>query len=555
LLSVIRKYRHFPFDMVCYLLALMTSLLATRRFSSFVLVKQSTNVPPCYNSHYTRASQLFSTTQTTSSSIFDTSDRRVRKLGELLNDVRGIIRTPGMTKDSIIRSIQIARALNRITLDYINDRTLFLTPSGQISIPKTLKRVFEEFGATYIKLGQFIASSPTLFPAEFVTEFQTCLDNSPTVSYSVIRQIIQDDLQRPISAVFSRVDPVPLASASIAQVHRATLLDGTEVVVKVRKPGVDSTLQADLSFLLISTKIIEFINPALSSLSLSNIVTDIRDSMLDELDFRKEIENIINFRDFLKNNNIMDATAPIPYPAASSKRVLTMEYLDGVPLADLEGIRKFTASPEATLVSALRTWALSVAVNDKFHADVHAGNLLVLEDGRIGFIDFGIVGKISNSFRTSIGDLFDSFVKDDFKGVAKALVKMGATDVKIDTDKFGNDLAEVVNRIMSLEPQIAITTDEVGQTIDARLEVDERETTQLVLEIVNVAEKNGLKLPREFGLILKQALYFDRYQKLLAPSMDPLRDSRLRDSFNQQILTPPKGGRKNIIIDTEIVSE
>ena len=250
--------------------------------------------------------------------------------------------------------------------------------------------VFEEFGATYIKLGQFIASSPTLFPAEFVTEFQTCLDNSPTVSYSVIRQIIQDDLQRPISAVFSRVDPVPLASASIAQVHRATLLDGTEVVVKVRKPGVDSTLQADLSFLLISTKIIEFINPALSSLSLSNIVTDIRDSMLDELDFRKEIENIINFRDFLKNNNIMDATAPIPYPAASSKRVLTMEYLDGVPLADLEGIRKFTASPEATLVSALRTWALSVAVNDKFHADVHAGNLLVLEDGRIGFIDFGI---------------------------------------------------------------------------------------------------------------------------------------------------------------------
>jgi aarF domain-containing kinase len=86
----------------------------------------------------------------------------------------------------------------------------------------------------------------------------------------------------------------------------------------------------------------------------------------------------------------MDATAPIPYPAASSKRVLTMEYLDGVPLADLEGIRKYTASPEATLVSALRTWALSVAINDKFHADVHAGNLLVLEDGRIGFIDFGI---------------------------------------------------------------------------------------------------------------------------------------------------------------------
>lgn len=130
-----------PLDMVGYVLVLMTSLLAARRLSSFLIGKHSTTVPPYYNSHYTRASQLFSTTQTTSSSsIFDTSDRRMRKLGELLNDVRGIIRTPGMTKDGIIRSIQIARALNRITLDYINDRTLFLTPSGQVSIPKTLKR-------------------------------------------------------------------------------------------------------------------------------------------------------------------------------------------------------------------------------------------------------------------------------------------------------------------------------------------------------------------------------------------------------------------------------
>ena len=98
-----------------------------------------------------------------------------------------------------------------------------------------------------------------------------------------------------------------------------------------------------------------------------------------------------------------------------------------MPLVDLEGIRRYTASPERTLISALRTWASTVATNDVFHADVHAGNLLVLEDGRVGFIDFGIVGKISDSFRAAIFELFDGLLADDFKAVATALVKMGNT--------------------------------------------------------------------------------------------------------------------------------
>ncbi|KAJ1403229.1 ABC1 family-domain-containing protein [Ochromonadaceae sp. CCMP2298] len=358
-----------------------------------------------------------------------------------------------MTRASISRSVQIARALNRITLDFVNNRETFKS-EGKFSVPKTVRRMFEEFGATYIKLGQFIASSPTIFPAEYVTEFQACLDSSPTVAYSTIRGIIEEDLGRPIAAVYASVDPIPLASASIAQVHRARLLDGTEVVIKVRKPGVDSTLKADLSFLLIASKVVEFINPALSALSVSSIMADIRDSMFDELDFRKEIENLDNFRAFLAKYEIEDAVAPRPYPAASNIRVLTMQYLKGVPLVDLEGLKKYTASPEATLVSALRTWALTVSMNDKFHADVHAGNLLVLEDGKVGFIDFGIVGKISDKFRSAIGDLFEALVADDFKGVAVALVQMGATDSNVNIDKFASELGAVVKKITSLQPQV-----------------------------------------------------------------------------------------------------
>jgi len=294
--------------------------------------------------------------------------------------------------------------------------------------------------------------------------------------------------------------------------------------------------------LFVTTRLLEFVNPSLKRLSLSNIVGDLRESMLDELDFRKEANNLNNFRAFLERQGITDATAPKPYPEASGTRILTMEYLKGTPLVDLEGIKKYSSNPEATLISALRTWAASVAENDMYHADVHGGNLLVLEDGRIGFIDFGIVGKLSETVWNAMDNLLKSFILEDFNGVAKALIQMGATSDKIDEVQFANELAEVITKITQLTPEVSVQMSPDGSTVAARLTVDERETTMLVLEIVAVAEKNGLKLPREFGLLLKQALYFDRYQKLLAPDLDPLRDTRVRESL--------KTGK---IIDAEIV--
>ena len=339
----------------------------------------------------------------------------------VISEVLSVIRNTG-PRPGVMRTLQVAGAVNKLVREFARNPKSF-QENGRLYPARVLKRLFEELGATYIKLGQFIASSPTLFPKEYVLEFQSCLDNTPKIPYATIRKIIQDDLGRPITTVYAYVDPVPLASASVAQVHRAQLRNGTEVVIKVRKPGVDATLEADLGFLLISSKIIEFLNPSLSRLSFSNIVGDLRDSMLDELDFTKEAQNLINFRAFLDRNYIVDATAPQPYLEASSKRVLTMEYLKGVPLVDLEGIKRFTANPEQTLITALKTWALSVAANDVFHADVHGGNLLVLEDGRIGFLDFGIVSKISERVWKAVSDLVQAFVTTDYVGVADALVR------------------------------------------------------------------------------------------------------------------------------------
>lgn len=185
-----------------------------------------------------------------------------------------------------------------------------------------LRRLFEKLGATYIKLGQFIASSPTLFPKPYVQEFQKCLDKTDPIAWSVISRTVQEELKQPINTVFSSINPVPLATASVAQVHTAVLRDSQkEVVLKVLKPGVEDILSTDLNFLLISSKLLEILNPELARTSLAGIVSDIRTSMLDEIDFRQEVQHIQQFSAYLDRTGMRQgATCPFVYRHLSSRR-------------------------------------------------------------------------------------------------------------------------------------------------------------------------------------------------------------------------------------------
>mmetsp|Transcript_1351 Transcript_1351/g.1818 ORF Transcript_1351/g.1818 Transcript_1351/m.1818 type:complete len:535 (-) Transcript_1351:149-1753(-) len=442
----------------------------------------------------------------------------------LLQEALGIIRETGL-RSTTFRTIQASRAATQTSLEILQD--LRKNPSIEsLNYPKILRQLFERLGATYIKLGQFVASSPTLFPADYVREFQKCLDQTPSVPYAQIKRIITEELGNP-DTLFASIDPTPIASASVAQVHGATLKTGEKVVLKVLKPGVAEILKADLGFIYVTSRLLELLAPELSRTSLADIVGDIRLSMLDELDFTKEAKNIQSFKDFLRNEGLEDiATAPRVYSEYSSKRVLTMERLNGVPLVDLDGIKKFTPNPERTLINALNTWSLSVLLCDCFHADVHAGNLLVLDDGRVGFIDFGIVGRIPPKTWNSITKLGEAFASSNYRGMAEAMVTMGATDTTVNIDQFAADLEKLVVRITKLDPDILVQGSSEG--ISAQVAFDENQITELVLQVVSVSENNGLKLPREFGLLLKQSLYFDRYQRILAPELDILRDERIQ---------------------------
>ncbi|CAK0836748.1 unnamed protein product [Prorocentrum cordatum] len=434
---------------------------------------------------------------------------------KLLQEVSEVVLSTGL-ETSLARTAVAARALALTAADVAREPPSSL---DEAFLARVLRKLFERLGATYVKLGQFIASSPTVFPANYVREFQQCLDSTTTVPFEKVKQIIEEDLGSSVSSVYSYLDPTPLASASIAQVHAATLITGEDVVVKVQKPDIQEVLKTDLGFIYIAARVLEFINPELNSRgSLADIAADLRVSMLGELDFRQEQRNLDVFRKFLSSNGLDKiATAPKPYPEASSKKVLTMERLYGVPLVDLEGIKKYTAEPESTLVAALNVWALSVQSCEFFHADVHAGNLLVLEGGRVGFIDFGIVGRLPPKMSKAIDELNDALAVNDAKGMASALISMGATVDEVDEVQFAADIEKLLKRLGAA----------TSNATDAAGSIDESQIQDIVLDIAQVAGNNGLKLPREFGLLIKQALYFDRYTKLLAPDLDMASDPRI----------------------------
>jgi len=369
----------------------------------------------------------------------------------------------------------------------------------------------------------------------------------------VIKGVIEKELgDRPISTAFASVDPVPLASASIAQVHRATLKTGESVVIKVQKPRIDESLKADLSFIYVASRVLEFLQPDFERTSISAIAGDVRSSMLEELDFEKEAGNVEEFRDFLRDEGLVDiATAPRIYREFTTKKIMTMEFLDGVSMLDVDSISKITDSnPETTIVRALNVWTTSVTTMPFFHADVHAGNLLVLPDGRVGFIDFGIVGRVGDKVFTAVSDLSGALAAGDYRGMAEALCNMGAADEKVDLDSFGADIEKALVNLNSVQPDVTVTANVDDGSVQGTLDFDENEVTGLLLDFVEVAENNGLKLPREFGLLVKQSLYFDRYLKILAPGIDGMYDTAIGDMtrMNSAETLPPADG-SDVLID------
>lgn len=388
---------------------------------------------------------------------------------------------------------------------------------NRVPAPQWLRETFEQLGCTYVKLGQFIASSPTLFPESYVEEFQKCLDQTHPIPFDDVLKVLEKEFPGKVGQLFRTINPKALASASIAQVHEATLFNGDSVVIKVQKPGTDHILKTDLGMIHAVATVIERLVPHLSMASVADIIEEIKNGMCDETDFEKEAHNIEVFLAFIENQGIEGVTAPKVYASASSKRVLTMEKLNGTSFTNIEAIQHVTDQPEDILIVAMNTWFKSVMGCESFHADVHAGNVLVLEDGRVGFIDFGIVGRIKPETWGSVFEFVQAITTEDYQLMAKAMLGIGLTHVDIDVNTLAGDIQKLYARVATLTPADYTAAD-----------AQEGEVNKLLLDLVQLAKQHGIHFPREFALLLKQMLYFDRYVRLLAGDINFYQDERLQ---------------------------
>jgi aarF domain-containing kinase len=372
--------------------------------------------------------------------------------------------------------------------------------------PAAVRHAFEDLGPTYVKLGQLVASSEGIFPEAYCEEFRKCLDRVRPFSFAEVEQTLRAELGRDPREVFDTIDATPLASASIAQVHAARLRDGREVVIKVQRPRIAQIVEADLRVLRLAARAMT-LAPHAKLANPRGVVEDFASNIHEELDFRLEAANMAEFNRIMKVQGQTRVAAPRAFDDLSTERVLVMERFFGHRIDDVEKIRESAVDIEDQLLVGMRAWFQCMLLHGFFHGDVHAGNLMALSDGRIGFLDFGIVGRFGRERRDQVADYLVAFAVGDFAKLADVMVAMGSIDrSKVDVAKLAADLAA------AYEPILANDAAKYADILPA---------------ILRTGVKHGMHMPRDFVLVVKQMLYFDRYAKKLAPQLNVFRDPRI----------------------------
>jgi ubiquinone biosynthesis protein len=265
------------------------------------------------------------------------------------------------------------------------------TDSGDVG--RRLRRAFDALGSTYLKFGQLIGSSPGAFGPAVADEFRGCLDTGPAVPFEAVRAAVERTTGKPLEETFATFKTEALASASIAVVHRAVLHDGREVAVKVVRPGIAEEVAIDL----------DVMEPLFKRLALQGVpiagplyrfLRGFRTQVAEELDLRNEARTMVHFASLVEGAGLDRIVIPEPLPELSGREVLVMSFLDGVAIDDLAAIEALGHDPAPLVQELLRCWFLTGIRFGMFHGDIHAGNLMLLRDGRIGMIDWGIVGRL-----------------------------------------------------------------------------------------------------------------------------------------------------------------
>lgn len=303
-----------------------------------------------------------------------------------------------------------ARMARRVTPVLVHQAATRRVDRAEIA--HAVRLVCEELGATYVKFGQLVASAPGVVGEDVSAEFRHLLDRGPRVPFSQVRRILEHELGRPYSEVFSAFDETPVAAASIATVHRARLHSGETVAVKVLRPGIANTVASDLDLMDPIIRVLAEQGSDQAAV-LHNYLVGLRAQVAEELDLRNEAKAMEYFRDLFKSFHLDLLAIPRVYDEFSGRRVLVMEFFDGAPIDDLSAIEGMGLNPRPFVNQLLQAWILSGLLASVFHGDIHAGNLLLLPKGRLGMVDWGIVARLDPATRGVMQGLVEASLGDD----------------------------------------------------------------------------------------------------------------------------------------------
>lgn len=375
-----------------------------------------------------------------------------------------------------------------------------------LSRGRRLRMALEELGPTFIKLGQLLSTRYDLVPTDIVEELQLLQDDLPPMPAEEVDAQLRNELGAPAEELFADFDTKPLACASVAQVHRAVLHDGDQVVVKVRRRRIRRTIESDLSILKFLAARMAAAVPELGLIEPVGIVQEFERALTKELDFTHERQHIKRFRTHF--SDFEGVTAPALVAHLCTAAVLTMEYVEGVKITLAPHVHAI--EPHALASRMLRALFKMVFEDGYFHGDLHPGNIIVRSNGDIVLIDFGLVGRLLPSQRDRILDLLIGLSREDYELVAQVMFELGVKvpGVQYDFDAFEADVIEVMDRHIT------------GQTL-ANVDLQ-----AFFSDLMGGAIRHNIKMPPTYTMVFKALMTIEGIGKTLAPDLDVLAEAR-----------------------------
>ncbi|MBY0384939.1 phosphotransferase [bacterium] len=364
--------------------------------------------------------------------------------------------------------------------------------------PQRLRLCFEELGPTFIKLGQLLASRTDVFPASYIHEFKKLQDQVPAVAFEKLLPQLNEVYPQGFESVFVSIDTKPIGSASIAQVHRAQLKTGESVVLKIQKPGIEKIIREDIEVLRFVVGYVEDYWADFKNIDLKSLVEEFAQSMEAEIDFIIEANYVRRFyQNFIERQSIV---IPKPYLQHSSSKVLVLEYIDGVSLLEFAK-NNSPESRELLLKKGLQAYFSMVFKDGLFHGDLHPGNILVINNEKLAFVDFGMVGRLSPRVQKAIANMFYALIHEDYERMSYEYIDLNPSVNKVNREKFSADLRRL------LTPYFGVHLKNIN-------------VGKLLLDTVSLATKYELSVPSELLLFFKSLITLEGVARSLKEDFD-----------------------------------